>query len=172
MFIWLSNFLEKQVEWNRKSYSNRKSKGLWLNRKQRIKEEYGDQAAKLYEAWCGMKTRVKAKGKKNRCYSGVEIDPYWLADFNNFACDMGLPPEGHSLDRIDGTKGYSFWNCRWADAKTQGRNTSKSKITLQDAEEIRRIYAEGKISQQVIADSFGILQVSVSQILRNKIWVP
>lgn len=43
--------------------------------------------------------------------------------FECFLEDMGEPPfEKASIDRIDGTKGYSPENCRWADAKIQGNN--------------------------------------------------
>lgn len=36
--------------------------------------------------------------------------------------NLGPRPEKHSLDRIDGDKGYEPGNLRWADALTQGQN--------------------------------------------------
>lgn len=39
---------------------------------------------------------------------------------------MGERPEKMTLDRIDGTKGYSKENCRWVTQKEQCRNTTRN----------------------------------------------
>jgi len=44
------------------------------------------------------------------------------ADFVNFLADMGEPPLGMSLDRIDTDGHYEPGNCRWVDQKTQQNN--------------------------------------------------
>lgn len=48
--------------------------------------------------------------------------------FVSFLEDMGQPPPLLTLDRIDNDKGYSKDNCRWADRKTQRRNSSENII--------------------------------------------
>jgi hypothetical protein len=42
----------------------------------------------------------------------------WLCFFE----DMGPKPTGHSIDKIDNTKGYSPDNCRWATQQEQNAN--------------------------------------------------
>ena len=70
-----------------------------------------------YSSWHSMRTRVNHKP----AYRGIEIDPRW-DDFEAFLADMGERPEGATLDRIDGRRGYGPDNCRWASPTTQSRN--------------------------------------------------
>lgn len=78
---------------------------------------------------------------KSRCYNinnksyndyggrGITMSDEWLSSFNNFISDIGLrPTKNHSVGRIDNNKGYSKENCRWEDAKTQGRNKRNNVI--------------------------------------------
>lgn len=43
-------------------------------------------------------------------------------DFRLFLEDMGERPEGTSIDRVDGTRGYYPGNCRWATPAEQAAN--------------------------------------------------
>lgn len=52
---------------------------------------------------------------------GITVAERWNS-FENFLADMGERPEGTTLDRIDGNKGYELGNCRWATAKQQCNN--------------------------------------------------
>jgi hypothetical protein len=54
-------------------------------------------------------------------YKGVPVCDRW-STFENFLADMGERPPGHTLDRIDNTKGYAPSNCRWATVSEQNRN--------------------------------------------------
>ena len=61
---------------------------------------------------------------------GVAVCDRWH-DFSNFYDDIGKKPSSkHSIDRIDGSKGYSLENCRWATDEEQANNQrSNRKVT-------------------------------------------
>jgi hypothetical protein len=70
---------------------------------------------------------------------GITIDECWF-DFAAFRRDMGEPPSGCSLDRIDVNRGYSKSNCRWASKQQQAQN--KRSVRLYDYEGQMQCIAE------------------------------
>ena len=79
-------------------------------------------------SWYDMKLRCLEP--KTRCYKwyggrGITICKRWMT-FENFLADMGLKPDGMSLDRIDNAKHYTPENCRWADRFTQMANSRRT----------------------------------------------
>lgn len=84
----------------------------------------GGVVRRWYSIWSGM---------MKRCYNphahaydryggrGIAVCERWHQP-ENFLSDMGEPPEGTSIDRINGDGHYEPGNCRWASAKTQGSN--------------------------------------------------
>lgn len=81
-----------------------------------------------YASWNAMLARCRAKsGRLHRFYGNVSVCERWES-FEAFAEDMGeRPSRAHSIDRIDGTKGYEKGNCRWA-TKTQQVQNMKSNV--------------------------------------------
>jgi hypothetical protein len=56
---------------------------------------------------------------------GIRVCPRW-DDYENFYADMGEPPEGHQLDRLDSRGDYEPGNCRWATKTEQANNQSNN----------------------------------------------
>ncbi len=84
----------------------------------------------LYVRWKHMIDRCeKATDPKYPRYGGrgIRVCERWH-DFDKFREDVGEPPPGMSLDRIDVDGHYEAGNCRWADQKTQQNNRSNNRF--------------------------------------------
>lgn len=84
----------------------------------------------LYSTYHGMRNRCNNIAHKAfYAYGarGITVCQEWLDDFWQFVADVGDRPDGTTLDRIDGDKGYTPDNCRWSDWSTQMRNRRRFK---------------------------------------------
>lgn len=84
----------------------------------------------LYELYINIRRRCGARelSRKQAPYANVTISKEWSESFGKFLSDMGdRPSEAHSIDRIDGKRGYCRHNCRWATPYLQSLNRECTK---------------------------------------------
>jgi hypothetical protein len=85
---------------------------------------HGKTGSPVYHAWLAMIARCTNPNNpsyKNYGARGITIDPRWLT-FENFYEDMGDPPQGTSIDRIENDEGYFSGNCQWSTRSQQNAN--------------------------------------------------
>lgn len=92
--------------------------------------KHGLRSHPLYGRWLGMNQRCTDPAHVRYADyggKGVQVCDRWR-DFPNFLADMGMPPPGMSIERLDGAKGYEPGNCVWATAAQQNRNKSNNRF--------------------------------------------
>ena len=116
------------------------------------KIKHGMYTSSVYKRWIYMKSRCSKDPRYVE--KGITVCERW-SSFENFYADMGdLPTEDHTLDRIDGTKGYSPDNCRWATYTEQNRNLSSN------------VKVEGKTLAEIARET-GLTQTAITYRVAN-----
>lgn len=116
----------------------------------------------IYKVW---KTMIqRCENRNNHKYPnyggrGISVCDRWHS-FENFYEDMGDPPEGMSIDRIDNDGNYTPSNCRWATSKEQANHTRRNRMI--------EYQGENKPLQQW-ADEFGVKRELIARRL-NRGW--
>ena len=107
---------------------------------------------KIYQTWCGIKTRcLNPNCKQYRNYGGrgITIFSEWINDFTAFYNYVSKLPnygeKGYTLDRIDNNGNYEPNNLRWVDWKTQCSNTRRNRFVEYNGEKILITHAAAKI---------------------------
>ena len=103
-----------------------------------------------YTCWKNMIQRCynhKANNYKYYGARGITVCSRWRFNYDAFVEDMGIKPDGMTIERKDNSLGYSKENCRWAPMKDQGQNRRTTRFMELDGE---------KLSWRVCADRLGI----------------
>ena len=85
-----------------------------------------------YRTWVNMLTRCnnpKATHYAEYGARGIRVCDRWMM-FENFLTDMGEPPPGLKIDRIDNNGNYEPTNCRWANQSDQCRNRRSNRAVI------------------------------------------
>lgn len=97
----------------------------------RSAESHGMTKTKAYRAWIDMRNRCyKISSPRFPVYGGrgIRVCERWKHSFNNFYKDMGEPPNGTSIERLDNDGDYGPDNCVWATWREQYRNRSTNVV--------------------------------------------
>lgn len=119
-----------------------------------------------YQSWRGMRERClnpKHASYANYGGRGIRVCAEWLHSFAAFRSDMGVRPRGHSLDRINSDGPYNRSNCRWADARTQARNSRNFALSDEQVSAVRELL-DGGAAQRVIATAIGVSRSHIANI--------
>lgn len=87
--------------------------------------KHGQCGTRAYSCWLNMKQRCQNPRHPHfPLYGGrgIRVCSRWSESFENFLYDMGHPPEGLSIDRIDNNGDYEPENCKWSTQSEQRLN--------------------------------------------------
>lgn len=85
----------------------------------------GGVICRTYITWRCMISRCLLPGDTSfRSYGGrgIQVCRRWLESYDNFVADMGIRPQGKTLDRKNTNGHYHKENCRWATPQEQADN--------------------------------------------------
>jgi hypothetical protein len=132
-----------------------------------LRRTHGASESRAYTIWLHMRQRcMNPSNLRYPLYGGrgITICDRW-SSFENFYADMGDPPHGTSIDRIDNDKGYSPDNCRWATQREQVHNSRSTKLTDADIAAIRADTRPLK----VIATEYGVTHTYICALRKGRI---
>lgn len=128
-----------------------------------------------YNSWQNMKSRcLRPSHPKYHRYGGrgIKICEEWLSieGFAKWALESGWE-HGLSIDRIDNDGDYCPENCRWITAHANSRKKSTTKITFDQAQEIRRRLDAGE-DCAALAEEYGVVHGTIWFIEKRFTHVP
>lgn len=133
--------------------------------------------SRTYASWNSMRQRCTnphATGYRRYGGRGIKCCGRW-DNFEAFLEDMGLRPEGTTLERIRNSEGYEPGNCRWATPLEQAQNMDKTKLVHFDGKAVSLRQASLAIGRTHSAISYYLdrhgLMIASGHILVSG-WIP
>lgn len=127
-----------------------------------------------YITWSSMKSRCH--NKKDTGYEryggrGIKVCERWQKSFKTFLKDMGNKPfKGAQIDRILNDGNYEPLNCRWISNIENSRNSSATKLTMENARKIRKLYDTKNISFAELGVKYRVSYDTISSVISCKTW--
>lgn len=126
-----------------------------------------------YQVWVEMIGRCEhEQHHKYELYGkrGITVCARWH-DVVNFMTDMGpKPTPWHQLDRRNNNGNYTPENCRWVTCAENSRNRRNNKLNIESVRTIRKLCAEGQLTDRQIAVQYGVSHQLVNRIKHNGVW--
>ncbi len=137
-------------------------------------EQHGMSHTKEYNTWCHMKNRCYNKNNKRYKHyggRGITVCDRWLHSFMAFFEDMGSKLFSKAqIDRIDNDGNYEPGNCRWTTCTENNRNRRFTKLTINKAKTIRKLYKSTEITITRLAKKYGIDRHTVRDCVNYLTW--
>lgn len=123
----------------------------------------------------------RSKNKDYYLYGerGIIVCAEWNGNMDSF-CEWAINNGwkiGLTLDRIDSNGNYEPKNCRWADHKTQARNTSRNVLNMEKAEMIRQdaisiklLGLSIKANTKRLARKYKVSESTIQSVIYTKAW--
>ena len=99
------------------------------NQASRAGRTHGMARTKVYRIFCRAKERCENPNNDSYKYYGGRGIRFLWNSFEQFFAEMGHPPHGATLDRVNNDGDYAPGNCRWA-TKTEQQNNRRSNRLL------------------------------------------
>ena len=131
----------------------------------------GKKQSATYNSWRSMIQRCTNPNHEHYLdYGGRGLQIYapWY-DFKNFLEDMGIRPEGTSLDRVNNESGYYPANCMWATQQQQRRNSRSVKLNDEYAYKIR-VLKESGMKIKELSVMFDVSESAIKNVLYRGDW--
>lgn len=136
---------------------------------------HGLSRTKLYQLWKKIRERCynpKASSFKDYGAKGITVCWAWRHNPSRFvlwASRNGWSPN-LTIDRKDYRKGYSPGNCRFVSLSFNSRYTRRTKLTLADAREIRRLFECGTMTKKAMANHFSVSRRTIYHVICGNHW--
>jgi hypothetical protein len=140
----------------------------WRGTHRHTKHEW---QSRTYKTWASMLSRCynsNYDGYARYGARGIKVYRRWHK-FENFLRDMGERPVGKTIERINNTKGYFPSNCCWATPAEQAKNRRTTKLSIEKATAIRKLYKRGVIKAE-LARKFEVSFSAIVKVLDGSRW--